>query len=101
MFENTKVIVSLYDNQIKGKLNKKVVDKLKFDEIQDKNLSILDDPTYENLYKISLALADGVIFASDIKSKYKDLLKKIKIKRVILRLKLQGLEQVKNYMRNF
>ena len=79
MFENTKVIVSLYDNQIKGKLDKKVVDKLKFDEIQDKNLSILDDPTYENLYKISLALADGVIFASDIKNKYKDLLKKIKI----------------------
>jgi starch synthase len=58
MFENTKVIVSLYDNQIKGKLDKKVVDKLKFDEIQDKNLSILDDPTYENLYKISLALAE-------------------------------------------
>ena len=79
MFETTKVIVSLYDNQIKGKLDKKVVDKLKFDEIQDKNLSILDDPTYENLYKISLALADGVIFASDIKNKYKDLLKKIKI----------------------
>ena len=79
MFEKTKVIVSLYDNQIKGKLDKKVVDKLKFDEIQDKNLSILDDPTYENLYKISLALADGVIFASDVKNKYKDLLKKIKI----------------------
>ena len=79
MFESTKVIVSLYDNQIKGKLDSKVVDKLKFDEIQDKNLSILDDPTYENLYKISLALADGVIFASDIKNKYKDLLKKIKI----------------------
>ena len=79
MFESTKVIVSLYDNQIKGKLDKRVLDKLKFDEIQDKNLSILDDPTYENLYKISLALADGVIFASDIKNKYKDLLKKIKI----------------------
>ena len=79
MFEKTKVIVSLYDNQIKGKLDKKVVDKLKFDEIKDKNLSILGDPTYENLYKISLALADGVIFASDVKNKYKDLLKKIKI----------------------
>ena len=78
MFETTKVVVSLYDNQIKGKLDKKIVDKLKFDEIQDKNLSILDDPTYENLYKISLALADGVILASDIKNKYKDLLKKIK-----------------------
>ena len=79
MFEKTKVVVSLYENEIKGKLDKKIVEKLKFDEIQDKSLSILDNPTYENLYKISLALADGVIFTSDIKSTYKDVLKKMKI----------------------
>ena len=79
MFEKTKVVVSLYENEIKGKLDKKIVEKLKFDEIRDKSLTILDNPTYENLYKISLALADGVIFTSDIKSAYKDVLKKIKI----------------------
>ena len=79
MFEKTKVVVSLYENEIKGKLDKKIVEKLKFDEIEDKSLSILDNPTYENLYKISLALADGVIFTSDIKSDYKDVLKNIKI----------------------
>ena len=76
MFENTKVIVSLYENEIKGKLNKKIVDKIKFDDIKDKNLSILDNPTYENLYKISIALADGVIFTSDIKSSYNEVIKK-------------------------
>ena len=79
MFEKTKVVVSLYENEIKGKLDKKTVEKLKFDEIEDKSLSILDNPTYENLYKISLALADGVIFTSDIKSDYKDVLKNMKI----------------------
>ena len=52
---------------------------MKFDEIKDKNLSILDKPTYENLYKISLALSDGVVLTSDIKNDYKDILKKIKV----------------------
>ena len=79
MFENTKVVVSLYEKVIKGKLDKKIVDKIKFDEIQDKNLSILDNPTYENLYKISLALADGVILTSDLKNSFKETLKKMKI----------------------
>ena len=79
MFENTKVIVSLYDNQLKGKLDKRIVNKLKFDEIDNKNLSILENPTYDNLYKISLALSDGVIFASDVKKNFSDMLKKNKI----------------------
>ena len=79
MFENTKVIVSIYDNQLKGKLDKKIINKLKFDDIDDKNLSILENPTYDNLYKISLAFSDGVIFASDIKKNYIEMIKKAKI----------------------
>ena len=79
MFENTKVIVSIYDNQLKGKLDKKIINKLKFDDIDDKNLSILENPTYDNLYRISLALSDGVIFASDIKKNYIEMIKKAKI----------------------
>ena len=79
MFENTKVIVSIYDNQLKGKLDKKIMNKLKFDDIDDKNLSILENPTYDNLYRISLALSDGVIFASDIKKNYIEMIKKAKI----------------------
>ena len=79
MFENTKVIVSIYDNQLKGKLDKKIINKLKFDDIDDKNLSILENPTYDNLYRISLAFSDGVIFASDIKKNYIEMIKKAKI----------------------
>ena len=79
MFENTKVIVSLYEKEIKGKLDKRIVDKLKFDQIDDKNLKILENHTYESLYKISLALSDGVIFTDDIRKNFNDILKKIKI----------------------
>ena len=81
-FENTKVIVSLYENNLSGKMHKEMVNKLKYDKIQDKNLSLLENPTYENLYKISLALSDGVIFTSDIKSDFEDILKKIKIPKL-------------------
>jgi starch synthase len=81
-FENTKVIVSLYENILSGKMDKEMVNKLKYDKIQDKNLSLLENPTYENLYKISLALSDGVIFTSDIKSDFEDILKKIKIPKL-------------------
>ena len=79
MFENTKIIVSLYEKEIKGKLDKRIVDKLKFDQIDDKNLKILENHTYESLYKISLALSDGVIFTDDIRKNFNDILKKIKI----------------------
>ena len=37
------------------------------------------EQTYENLYKISLALADGVIFTADIKNSFNEILKKTKV----------------------
>ena len=64
---------------LKVSLIKKLCNKLKFDDIDDKNLSILENPTYDNLYRISLALSDGVIFASDIKKNYIEMIKKAKI----------------------
>ena len=42
MFQNTKVVVSLYKNEIKGKLDKKIVDKIKFDGI-DGRFSFLNN----------------------------------------------------------
>ena len=101
MFQNTKVVVSLYENEIKGKLDKKIVDKIKFDEIGDKNLAILDNPTYENLYKISLALADGVIFTADIKNSFNEILKKTKVPVLECFLKSDYEEQYMDFYNKF
>ena len=101
MFQNTKVVVSLYENEIKGKLDKKIVDKIKFDEIEDKNLTILDNPTYENLYKISLALADGVIFTADIKNSFNEILKKTKVPVLECFLKSDYEEQYMDFYNKF
>jgi len=79
IFQDTKVVVSLYKDQIEGELNKNIVNKINFDGIEGDPLKSLSKPTYENLYRISAEHADGVIFTSDLKSKYSDILDKIKV----------------------
>ncbi len=60
IFEGTKVIVSLYDNCLEGQMDKNFVKKIKFDEIDESNVTILNDSSYQNLYKISLLHADAI-----------------------------------------
>ena len=64
IFNNTKTIVSIYDERLTGNFDKNFLKKIQFDEIVDENLSLLKTPTYEELYKLSLTQTDGVIFAS-------------------------------------
>ena len=80
LFSNTKVVTSIYENEIDGKLSNDIVKKIHFDEIQSETLNQLSDPTYENLYKISMLNSDGVVFANkNIKQTYIDLANTLKI----------------------
>ena len=75
-FNNTKTIVSIYDDRLSGKFDRNFLKKIQFDEIVEKNLELLKNPTYENLYKLSISMADGVIFSSkSSKEKFKELIK--------------------------
>ena len=65
LFANSKVITSLYGNEIQGNLSPTIVNKIKFDEVESETLSTLNDPTYENLFKLSVLNSDAVIIASD------------------------------------
>ena len=62
VFNNTKIISSLYENGFKGILNEALVNKIQFDGIEDENLSLLKKPTHENLCEFTTNFADGVIF---------------------------------------
>ena len=79
IFQETKVVVSLYKDQIEGDLNKNFVNKINFDGIEGTSLKSLSKPTYENFYRISAEHADGVILTSDLKSKDSDILDKTKV----------------------
>ena len=65
LFSKSKVITSIYDNEIQGDLNPDIISKIKFDEVESETLNILENPSYENLYKLSILNSDGVVFASE------------------------------------
>ncbi|MEG1611095.1 MAG: glycogen/starch synthase [Alistipes sp.] len=64
IFKNVKIVISLYDNGFTGSLDKGFRTKIEHEGIKDKNLQIIDDPSYENLCHFVIGYADGVIAAS-------------------------------------
>ena len=63
IFKDVKIVVSLYDD----KFTKPLTDlrsKIASEGVNDKNLSILDEASYENLYRFVIDYADGVVIAS-------------------------------------
>ena len=80
LFSKSKIVTSIYENEISGNLNNEIVKKIKFDEVESDTLKVLDKTSYENLYKISIMNSDGVIFVNDnVKESYLDLAKSLKI----------------------
>jgi len=73
LFSKSKVVTSIYENEITGDLNSGIINKIKFDEVESDTLNVLENPTYENLYKLSIMNSDGVVFASEnIKKSFLD-----------------------------
>lgn len=64
LFSNSKVIMSLYDNEFDAPLNPQLKNKLIYDSISEKDVERLTNPTYENLSKFAIDFSDGVIFGS-------------------------------------
>ena len=79
IFQNSKIITSLYSNEFDTSLNKNMLDKVLFDEIDNKHISALGNPTYQNLMKIAIDSSDAIIKGSEnISSEINDYLKNYK-----------------------
>lgn len=65
IFRDVKVVVSLYGDTTPGKLDPTMGQKIASEGVSDENLSILNDPSYENLCRFVLDYADGVVIASE------------------------------------
>jgi starch synthase len=65
MYKNVKIVVSLHNETFKGKISKKIINKLKFDNIPAKDIGRYDNTTYVDLMKAAIDLADGVIIAEE------------------------------------
>jgi len=65
MYKNVKVVISLHNETFKGKINKKLLHKLKFDKVPAKDLGRYEETTYIDLMKAAIDLVDGVIIAEE------------------------------------
>jgi len=64
IYQGTKIVVSLYNDRFDGTLNENIAAKLAEESGEDEKLSILAEPSYENLSRFVIDYADGVIAAS-------------------------------------
>jgi starch synthase len=65
LFENSKIVTSVYNQGFNGTLNTEISNKIKFDAIDEQALFALDNPTFENVMKIAIDNSDAVIIGSE------------------------------------
>ena len=78
LFENSKIVTSVYNQGFDGSLDKEIINKIAFDGIEKSDISELESPTYSNLMKVAINYSDAVIHGSEklpkiIESYLKDL----------------------------
>ncbi len=65
VFQNTRVVYSVYDNGYKGSLNKNLANKLEAKDTTIPAFTHLGDPTYDNLNKFAMEMSDAVIVGGE------------------------------------
>jgi starch synthase len=61
MFRGSKIVVSLYNDTFSGTLDGAIRQKIENEGMNGSELQILDDPSYENVLKLVIDYADGVV----------------------------------------
>ena len=80
LFNHTKVVYSIYENDFKKSLKSSFRNKLLIDGVLDKDITLIRNPNYINLSKLALSKADGVIVASEnINPNIREFIDKIKM----------------------
>ncbi|WP_114491125.1 glycogen/starch synthase [Candidatus Ulvibacter alkanivorans] len=65
LFENSKIVTSVYGTGFEGALDEKVVDKIMFDAIDEEAVAHLKNPNYVNVIKTAVDNSDAAIIASE------------------------------------
>lgn len=65
LFEDSKIITSVYNQSFEGTLDTEMIDKLKFDALDDEAVAEFEEPSYINLMKNAVKFSDGIIKASE------------------------------------
>ena len=64
LFNNTKIVTSVYDNEFEGVLTEELAKKVRYDEIPEEKIKVLEEATFVNIVKSAIDNSDAVIKAS-------------------------------------
>jgi len=64
LFKDSKIVTSVYDASFEDTLNAGLIEKVRFDEIEEKHIKNLNAPNYCNLMKTAIDFSDGLIKGS-------------------------------------
>jgi len=65
LFNESKIVTSVYNQSFDDTLNKDLINKIKFDNIEDDAIKTLAEPSYNNLMKIAIDNSDALIVGSE------------------------------------
>jgi starch synthase len=65
LFADTRIVTSVYNQGFDGTLDLNMINKIKFDGVDENAISALGTPDYDSLMKVAVAHSDAVIMASD------------------------------------
>mgnify|MGYP000897918629 FL=1 len=53
LFMNSKVVFSVYDNEFEGSLNPQLANKMLYEDIEEEDVAIINNPTYNNIIRLN------------------------------------------------
>lgn len=65
IFADTKIVTSVYNSGFEGILDAELKSKLAFDNINDEVANKVEEPSFENLMKLTIDHSDAVVIGSD------------------------------------
>jgi len=65
LFANSKIVTSIYNQSFDNTLNTEMIDKIKFDNIDEAAVETLAEPSYNNIMKVAIDYSDALIVGSE------------------------------------
>ena len=65
LFSESKIVTSVYNQSFDETLNTKMIEKIKFDNIDEASIKVLQTPTYNNIMKVAVDYSDALIVGSE------------------------------------
>ena len=98
MFNESKIVTSVYDNGFDGLLDEKLYDKIKFDIPNIDKLTVLKDSSHISIQKLAIENSDAVVYGSpSIPAELEEFIQKSNKKT----LKYYPLESIENEITSF